>query len=402
MAGKDSDDTYDVPAQVNMANQLPPNMVLLKMENETMMAAAAVRPRSPVKIVAQLREMIEAFPQSADDAIYSKPVGKIKRVTCGDCKAVYEVTANKSLQYVQCSKCGSKNGQKSDGREVMKFAEGLSIRAAESIRSIFGYTRLATTTEILDNGSARITGIFVDYAAGNITSDERIVSNYFTTYTKEKVLISEDRFLSLNVKAEKSKLRRDIILDSVPNEVKAAFVDACEKKLAGMVTPEIVKTSILPWFAERGISQEHLERMIGRPLTMGWTEQDRLQIKKVASALKNDEISVAELIRVIEGKAETQGANAGRADDLEEKLKNKAGEAAGDHGQGGGAGSDVDPLLKWEARIEEAEGGAAYDKILDDATKENAGLTAAQMGRVAEMVAAKRKPAKGGTQKTMV
>lgn len=292
-------DLDEVSNQIATAQQLPANIVLLKMENESMMAAAAIRPRSPAKIVKQLGELIEAFPASADDAVYSKPVGKVKRIECGDCPETYEVTANK--RSFQCPKCGSKREPKSIGREVMKFAEGLSIRAAETVRAIFGYTRLATTTEILDNGCARVTGMFVDYAAGNITSDERIVPNYYTSYGGERTLIAEDRFLSLTVKAEKAKLRRDIILDSVPNEVKAAYMDMCEKKLAAMVTPEKVQKEILPWFAERGISLEHLEKLIGRTLKMGWTEEDRLLLKKTASALKNEEITVQELLRDING-----------------------------------------------------------------------------------------------------
>lgn len=350
----DSDDVIDVPGQIGKAQQIPPNMMLLKMENESMMAAAVMRPRSPAKIVKQLQDLIDAFPASADDAVYSKPVGKVKRIECAECNNVYEVTANKTSY--QCTKCGSKKPPKSVGREIMKFAEGLSIRAAESVRSIFGYTRLATTTEILENGCARITGVFVDYAAGNITSDERIVSNFYTSYQGQKIPIAEDRFLNLNVKAEKSKLRRDIILDSVPNEVKAAFIDMCEKKLTAMVTPEKVEKEILPWFAERGISREHLEKLIGRPLALGWTEDDRLRLKKIAAAIKNEEISVAELLADVDGVKPQGGSKVGESSVGDKFGKDKKPEGADAAPSGGSADANNDvPKFDAAAVVKEFE-----------------------------------------------
>lgn len=416
----DSDDVINVPAQVNSAQQLPPNLVLLKMENENMMAAAAIRPRSPAKIVQQLRELIEAFPQSADDAIYSKPVGKVKRVNCGACGATHEVSPKKT--YLECPKCGNKNKQSTDGREVMKFAEGLSIRAAETIRSIFGYTRLATTTELMPDGCARISGMFVDYAAGNITSDERIVSNYYTSFKGDRTYIEQDRFLALNVKGEKSKLRRDIILDSVPNEVKAAYIDACEKKLAGLVTPEKVEKEILPWFASRGISLDHLEKMIGRTLKMGWTEEDRLQLKKVASALKNDEVSVAELIRDIEGKNDVAGGGkvaesdlnakfGGKKDDTEQSGNAEAAQQGTvDNAQQGTApAGDDNAYQEWEAKIGDSqddqqlnviETGFQNDKRLSPAQRDTLGGVSVKHRRTFDD--AKKSKKKPGEQGTLV
>jgi nitrogenase subunit NifH len=85
---------------------------------------------------------------------------------------------------------------------VKKYAEGLSIRAAESIRSVFGYNRLATSVEQLPDGCVKLTGIFVDYAAGNITADERIVSPFYKK-ARSNVMerIPEDRFLNVVVKS---------------------------------------------------------------------------------------------------------------------------------------------------------------------------------------------------------
>lgn len=289
------DDVYDAEVaghQLQQAQQIPTNLALLKMENETIMAAAAVRPRNPMVIVEQLKQLIEAYPAAADEAIYAKPVGKVTRIECGKCKIRYEVP--KVTGDTACPTCGSK--EKVGGRQVTKFAEGLSIRAAESIRSVFGYTRMATTCEMLDNGDARISGTLVDYAAGNLTSDERIVSRSYKSYSGEVVQTPIDRFINVVVKAEKAKLRRDVILDSTPAIIKALFRDECEKKLKALVSPEQVAQVIVPAFAEFGISAEQLDEIVGHPASMGWREEDRLQLRKILNALKSGETTPSELL----------------------------------------------------------------------------------------------------------
>jgi hypothetical protein len=81
------------PQQLRAAEQLPPEMMLLKMENESIMQVARIQPREPMKIVAQLRELIEAWPAAAEEAIYSKPVGSVTELQCGNnkCGIFYEV-----------------------------------------------------------------------------------------------------------------------------------------------------------------------------------------------------------------------------------------------------------------------------------------------------------------------
>lgn len=295
----------EVLGSLTRAQELPPNLMLLRMENETIMSAAAVRPRDPMKIVEQLKQLIEAYPAAADEAIYSKPVGKVTRIECQKCKVKYEVI--KVDNETCCPACNSR--EKGQIRQVQKYAEGLSIRAAESIRSIFGYTRMATTCEMLDNGDARISGTLVDYSAGNMTSDERIVSRRYKAYGGEIKETPIDRFVNVVIKAEKSKLRRDIILDSTPAIIKALFRDECEKRLKQLVSPEQVDQVIIPAFAEFGLNREHVESLIGRPASMGWKEEERLHLRKILSALKTEETTAAELLGDMAGRNTSGGAS---------------------------------------------------------------------------------------------
>jgi len=283
--------------QAETIAKLPADMMMLKMENESIMAVARTTPRDPVKIVKQLQELIDAYPAAADDAIYSKPVGTVTQVTCGDCRVKYEVA--KLDRDTKCPACES--GKIGTSRSVKKFAEGLSIRAAESIRSIYGYTRMATTTEMLPDGRAKLTGVLVDYAAGNVTSDERIVSPMYKSRSGKMERTPEDRFLNVFVKAEKSKLRRDVILDNTPNIVKAMFRDACERKLEELVAPEVIDQKIVPAFAEYGITIDHLDQIVGRPKSLGWRESERVELRKILTALKNEETTVRELLDGLSG-----------------------------------------------------------------------------------------------------
>jgi hypothetical protein len=287
------EEVEDTQRHLAVAQQLPPDLMLLKMENESIMSVAQARPRNYVAIVQQLQQLVDAYPEAADEAIYSKPVGTETKVVCGGCGAEYAVPYI-GKDGVQCPKCESPKVKSS--RKVKKFAEGLSIRSAESIRSIYGFNRLAVRMEMLEDDRVKLSGVFVDYSTGTITADERIVSPFYTDRFKKQAKTPEDRFLGVVVKAEKSKLRRDVTLDSVPNIVKAAYRDACEKKMKAMVSKDVIEKQIVPFMAGFGLTLEHLEKIIGRPASLGWTEQDRLALKKIATALKNEETTVAELL----------------------------------------------------------------------------------------------------------
>lgn len=304
----EDEEVIDVEHSLVKTQQLPADLMLLKMENESMMAAARVVPRDPMKIVKQLKELIEAYPDAAEEAIYSKPVGSVFQVKCANekCGIVYEVP--KVDRDTICPACDCKEimeGRDDGPRKIQKFAEGLSVRAAESIRSIFGYTRLATTCELQENGNARLSGTIVDYAACSMTTDERIVSPYYKGRGGQMTRTPEDRFLNVMVKAEKSKLRRDLILDITPGIIKAIFRDECERKMKGLIAHEVIEQKIIPQFATFGLTVEHLEKIVGRTVALGWREEERLLLLKIRAGLKSGEMTVRELLADID---ETKGA----------------------------------------------------------------------------------------------
>lgn len=274
------------------AEQLAADVMLVKMEAESIMSVARLTPRDPMKIVEQLKQLIESYPAAASEAIYSKPVGTVQLCECEHCGIKYEV--NQVNGDTECPGCQSKKRKTQTG--VKKFAEGLSIRAAESIRSVYGFTSLRMRQESLPDGKVKITGTLTDYSAGNITSDERIVSPMYRARGGQMTATPEDRFLNVVVKAEKAKLRRDVILDNTSSIIKAMFRDQCEKKLQMLVPPEVVEQKILPEFQRYGVTQAHLETILGKTAKLGWREKERLELQKMLRALIDGETTAAELL----------------------------------------------------------------------------------------------------------
>ncbi len=314
---------------LDAVQSLPPSIMLLKMENEQIFSVARAEPRDPVKIVEQLRALIDAYPAAAEEAVYSKPVGTVTEVTCPHCAIKFEV--NLLTRETVCPACDkSPVGVKDlQTRKVKKYAEGLSIRAAESIRSIYGYTRLAITMEQGERGQVKITGTLVDYSAGNLTSDERIVSPWYKSRGGGMVQTPEDRFLNVVVKSEKAKLRRDLILDNTPGIVRALFRDACDQKMLDLVSPEEIQQKVVPAFAPYGINTEQLDLIVGSPAKLGWTEQERLRLRKILTALKSGETTARDLL---DGLASVVGEPGGTelqpVEAAKEKMRTQQAEAS--------------------------------------------------------------------------
>lgn len=271
---------------------LPPDMALLRMENENIMAVAQARPRDYEAIKAELFRMIDAFPDSAEDAIYNKPVGKVFLVVC-NCGHRYEVP--KLEDQTECPRCNRWSpSAKSPPKRIKKFARGLSIRSAENVRVAFGFNRVSTTITPLEDDRYKLTGTFTDYTTGNITIDEQIVAPYYTSRHGQRTRIPDDRFFNVVLKAEKSKVIREVVLRSVPGILKAAYEAYCENTIDGLLD-EGTMDKIVSQFASLDVTQEMLEDLLSRPRQMGWTKADRKQLLGIWNAIKDQETSVAEV-----------------------------------------------------------------------------------------------------------
>jgi hypothetical protein len=230
------------------------DLAQMRMENEMISAECRMHPRSMKEVRDKLSELLEEFPDFADDAIYCKPVGR------------------------------------DPDTNQQKHARGLSIRAAEALAEVYGYNRVRADVSKIDDFTVKIDATFTDFQSGRIWQDGGIVSKFYTTSRKQRVAHADDRFYNVVVKAEKSKYIREVICRSVNAALKAWFESACAKVAESRLSEEDVAKTVEGW-KSRGVS---LETALGKPLSMGWTNEDRLILRGLWTAIKDGETTLKE------------------------------------------------------------------------------------------------------------
>lgn len=236
---------------------MPRDMMLLKMENDNIMGLAAAHPRDFELIKKDIAAQLSAFPALAEDAIYTKPVGK-----------------------------DPETGQQ-------KYVRGLSVRAAESLAESYGYNRIRTDVSPIDDDHVKVSATFTDFQKGRVWEDSGIVSKFFKSKYGGMQKIPDDRFYNVVIKAEISRRVREVILRSVNAGLKAWFWDLAEKKIDALLDDSTV-TKIVEQFKKIGATQEMLEKLLEKPKSAGWTLDDRKKLAGIWTALKDGETTLAE------------------------------------------------------------------------------------------------------------
>ena len=262
---------------------------LIKIENETMMSMARSHPRNHPAILADIKEQLETYPTFAAQAMFSKPVGKDRNT-----------------------------GQ-------MKYAKGLSIRAAEAIAAAYGYNRCRVDVTPIDNDTARVEASFTDYQSGRVWQAGKVVSKVYTGHDKRKRRHADDRFYDVVCGAVGSKVLRECILRSVAPGLRSELERIAGEQIESFLD-ESTSARMLAQFSTKGVTQEMLERHVSKKLD-AFTKADRATLLGVWNAIEQEEISVAAAFE-IEPTAVEGGPGLGN---LSETIKaRKAAEAAQD------------------------------------------------------------------------
>jgi hypothetical protein len=243
--------------QIHAIAQLPPDLALLRMENENIQALAAAKPRDHEAIRKDLEKQINAYPSFVKTAIYCKPVGK------------------------------DESGQ-------MKYARGLSIRAAEAIAEAYGFCRIRADVTPLDDNTVKVEATFSDYQKGRIWQDGGVLSKFYRAKSGQMQRIPDDRFFNVTVKAEVSKRVREVILRSVPPGLRSELAEMVETRIDNLLDDSTMR-KIIANFASKGVTEEMLEKHIGRTMKAGWTKEDRKNLVGIWNALEQEETTVAEI-----------------------------------------------------------------------------------------------------------
>jgi len=274
---------------------------LVRLENHTQMQIAVQRPRDEAKILKAALAELETYPSAAEEAVYHKPVGRADE--CPKCKA-------KTWYKETCERCGA---------EVpMKYAEGLSIRAAENLAC--RWSNSAWAAEILADDGEIVNGvaIFLDYENNTRRAVPFRVSRKYKTKRGEVKTMAEDRFNDLKVRAETSKALREVITRSLPAGLKKEYENKAREVFEkNAKRPEIAKR-VIRGFAKFGVSDEMIERLLGKRLD-ALAAEDLVRLKGVYNALDEGDITV-EAAFGTGGPAQDQEKPEDRAASLRERL----------------------------------------------------------------------------------
>lgn len=292
-------ETLRVHDAATMVESLPPDMAILKLENDSIQSMAVARPRNFELMKNELHDQLKAFPQLAEVAIYSKPVGK------GD-----------------------------DGQQ--KIARGLSVRTAEILAEVYGYNRVRVDVTPIKDGRGDVTGAkveatFTDYQRGRIWQDAGILPITYKTRQNTTGKHPEDRFFGVMVKGEASRRTREVILRSVNAGLKAWYWDEVEKAGKQLMTPEKID-SIIVAFSGKGVTLPMLERFIGRTRKQGWTDDDRLNLLGVWNSINDGDQTVKEAFRDCMDPVEEQNKSGEGSQERKGQGDSLAGELEGAFG----------------------------------------------------------------------
>lgn len=353
--------------QVDAIAGLPEHLAVIRLQYESCTSLAAAKPRNLIDIVKALKLQLVSFPSFAVKAVYNKPIGRDAN-RCGKCNA--EFTNHK---HRKCGNCGAMNVELFEGHELrkgeveiklgpMKFAEGLSIHAAEAIIPEYGYVAIDCQAEDVSAQFARLTATFVDLQSGIMRRDSVDVPKHFTYRDGNQGKISDDRFWGTLVPAKKSILLREVILRCIPASVKAELFDAAKDALEKALTEDQIN-KILETFSEWHVSQRQLELFLGKVYSK-WTTADRGKLVGVFQSIKDGETSVDEMFEMMDETPSASGSDKGGS-------------------KGISTGVDAVSVLKQIAETE-------FDTVVPRKRQQvmNAALTALESGKVKDIDAA--------------
>jgi hypothetical protein len=306
-------------------------MAVLRMEHDSVIAAAKTCERDSERIAAEIERRARICPEAAATWMYAKCVGSVGVVEC-TCGNRYEVNVKwngqakrKEPERVTCEQCSkwAPNGQV---RVVKKYARDLSIRAAEEAREVYGFNKIRCTVSVVDATKIKVGAEFFDYVKMNTWSTESIVSKVAKSRMGGTYEVDDSRFYDQMVKAEKSKCIREAILRSMPAFLKVKMRVIAER-IAESKLNQGELDSAIAFFADKGITLSQLEHYIGRTRDEGWTKEDKLNLWTAWKQIEADEATVADVFGAADDTPrglDDSARDKARADAEEAKAKRAA------------------------------------------------------------------------------
>jgi hypothetical protein len=227
-------------------------MSIVRLENNTQMQVAVARPRDESKILGSALKELDLYPSMAEEALYMKPVGK------------------------------------NPDTKKMTYAEGLSIRTAESLANRWTNSSFGCEIVAEDDFTVQLAGVFLDYENNTRHVVVGRIAKSYKSKTGSIVKRDPDR-LELAVKAEQSKVLREVILRSLPAGLKKEYENKVRALLKGGKV-ENRKSAIVARFEELNVTLSTLEAHREKKIA-DWTHEDIVALFGIATAMRDGELT---------------------------------------------------------------------------------------------------------------
>lgn len=202
-------------------------------------------------------------------------------------------------------------------KQGMRRIEGATIGLAMCIARNFGNCALDVGIDSETPTHWVIKGVFVDLETGYT-----LPRLYRQRKTQSMGMDDQDRQEDIVFQIGQSKALRNAVLQAMPTWLTTQAVSAAKKAVRDGIGGNL-KVSIadaISYFQENyGVSVERIERALGGKSADMWTAEDIVNLKGMASALKEHRVSAAELFPM-ENKIETHG---GEVSHLAEETQKK-------------------------------------------------------------------------------
>lgn len=229
---------------------------LIRLENTTQIQISMQNPRDEAKILGDALKELDLYPSMAEEVLYSKPVGK-------------------------------------DENNKMKYAEGLSIRTAESLANRWKNSAYGCDIVSEDAEGVILAAVFLDYENNCRHVLQKKVSRYYKSKQGQKVLHPADRFADVVIPANQSKLLREVILRSLPAGLKLEY-EAKARTILGSGDAKKRTTKLVAGFIRLGISKSKLEELAGKIDDL--SPEEITNLIGVGNAIRDGETTIDQLI----------------------------------------------------------------------------------------------------------
>ena len=249
--GPNPDDLQGTAAEIVASGQS-----LARLENTTQMQVAVVRKRDEAAILKGALRELELYRTCAEQAIYTKPVGRDKQ-----------------------------------GR--MKYVRGPSIRMAEDLANRWGNNAWAIEITGETEEGCMLVAVYLDYETNTRRARQKWVSKFYKAARGGVTKHADDRFFDTVVPAHGSKLLREVLLRSMPAGLKEEYRRKAEEVM-GDLGPENIKRLVAD-FGELGVTPEQIKVLVNGRSADKVTGNDVATLQGTLNALRDGETTIEEL-----------------------------------------------------------------------------------------------------------